>query len=224
MAIALDTSTYGSFVNPGTSLTWSHTVTGSNPVLLIGAIGDGTFDDLTSIAFNGVTSAIVQKGQGTADRWMYLYVLAAPATGAHNIVITGGNHYWTGFATSYTGVDQSTPIDSSAVVTTAGATSITTSTTVVASNCWLAGGGRSAGANVTAGTGTTNRAQETDFHSGGMYDSNGTVGTGSQSLQITWTGSSPGTFIVASLAPSGGAAAAWGPLLGLSNNRLVNTQ
>jgi len=203
MAIALDTSTYGSFVNPGTTLTWSHTVTGTNPVLFVGAIA-ATTDILTGITYNGVAMTLVGKGAGGSDRFIYLYVLAAPATGAHNIVVSSASSYLTGFATSYTGGHQTTPIDSFAVTTTAGADPLPGSTTVVAANCWLVATGRGTQSPVTAGALTTARAQESDFSSGGMYDSNGTVATGVRSLEINFSSSGAGAIIVASLAEAGG--------------------
>lgn len=223
MAIAFDASVYGSFVNPSTSLTWSHTVTGTDPVLFVGVQSDFS-DNITGATYNAVAMTLVGKGAGTSDRWAYLFVLPAAATGAHNVVVSGSSAYITGYSSSYTGGHQTTPIDSFSVTTTGSADPLTGTTTVVAANCWLIGTGRSVVSPVAAGASTTARAQETDFNSGGMYDSNGTVGTGSQSLQINPAGAGAGCLIVASLAASGGAAATWGPLLGLQNNRLVVSQ
>ncbi len=203
MAIALDTSTYGSFVGSGTSLTWSHTCTGSDLVLFVGVIANDTTDLVTGVTYNGVAMTLVGKENATTDRWTSLYVLAGPATGTHSVVVsTSSACYITGLSTSYTGGHQTTPIDSHVEAVAGSASSLTATTTVVASGCWLVGMGRSNISPVDAGTGTTERAQETDFNSGGLCDSNGTVGTGSQSLQITFGGSGQGTFVVASLAPA----------------------
>ena len=204
MAIALDTSTYGSYVNTATSLTFPYTVSGTDRELLVEVMGDYS-DLVTGATYNGVSMTLIDKCRGGVDRWLYLFGLVAPATGTHNVVVSASaSIYIQGCATSYTGVDQSNPIDSFAHATTSAGDPLTATTTVVATGCWLVGAGRGEVSPVTAGTGTTSRAQETDFNSGGMYDSNGIVGTGSQSLQIDFGGTSQGSLIVVSLTPVAG--------------------
>lgn len=211
MAIAFDAATNDSFT-VGTSHTFSHTVTGSNPVLLVGVQGDnstGADTGITGVTYNGVAMTLVDVvWRGVGKRACYLWRLAGPATGAHNVVISASSSVFIqGYSVSYTGVDQTTPIDSHNTTSGSSGTSLTASTTVVAANCWLVMFGQvDAGAQgqPTAGTGTTRRAQDTDFTSCGVFDSAGTVSTGSQSLQFTWSSTGGSVAAIASLTPVGG--------------------
>ncbi len=193
MALALDTST------TSTLGTYSHTCTGSDLILFVGVNGDTT-DTLTSITYNGVSMTIISKVQVPGDRWDYLYALVGPATGAHNVVISGASFHASA-AVSYTGASQTGQPDSFNTGTVTGNTVITVSTTVVAANCWLIMWGSVDGGTMAAGTGTTFRNGSL---AGGyaMFDSNGTVGTGSQSLQFN-TGATNGNKagVIASFKP-----------------------
>src|SRR4051794_29203748 len=120
MAIAHDASSDSSGQDGTlvTSLTWSHTCTGSNLVLLVGFVAsDGTDADrvIQSITYNGVGMTQAVLNDDTArDLTAGIYYLVAPATGAHNIVITFNGGTVTdcgGVGVSFTGVDQSNPLD-----------------------------------------------------------------------------------------------------------------
>jgi len=196
--IARDTSVNGGLVNPGTSLTWSHTCTGSNLILFASAFGDFS-DVITGATYAGVSMTLVGKVKGGNDRWCYLFVLVGPSSGANNVVVSASSSVAIdGQSASYTGALQSGQPDSS---NTKGqnTTSFTISTTVVASNCWLIGAFRDGSA--TAGAGA-NQLQG----SNGLFtaDSNGTVPTGSQSM--TYTNGSGADFggVLASFAPAAG--------------------
>lgn len=195
MAITYDTSANG--IAPGaTSLTYSHTVTGSNPILFVGVFTATTADTVTGVTYNGVAMTRINTRANATSR-AYLYVLPGCATGANNIVVTvSGAITIQGISLSYTGASQTGQPDSNATNQVTSNSTLTTSTTVVASNCWLvsfmslevAGG-------AAAGTGTTLRASQAANSS--MGDSNGTVGTGSQSMQ--WN-SNPGENLVVVMA------------------------
>lgn len=208
MAIAADTAFYGGFAS-ATSLTFSYTVTGSNTLLLVGVQGDTATDPITGVTYNSAAMTLIAKIHhvGTG-RWIYLYrlVIASPDGASHNVVISSSSSIFIqGFGESYSGVDQTNPIDSFNTGDSGpGVTTYTASTTVVGSGCWLASFfnlfSGSAGP-LTAGTGSTRRANDTNFTSSAIFDSNGTVGTGSQSMQANWSGGDSGSAVICSIAP-----------------------
>lgn len=180
MAIAYDATSRGT----GTA---SHTCSGSNRILILSVISQSGSSTPT---YNGVSMTPLTS-QTTAHHKHEVFYLVAPATGANNIVCTGG----TWVATSYTGVSQSSPIDSSNSGQTASYT-INVSTTVVASNCWLvsATGASFNSVSYTSNSNRTDRFTSTVIQPGTPYmntsigDSNGTIGTGSQSTTHSETG------------------------------------
>lgn len=129
--------------------------------------------------------------QTTAQHKHEVFYLIAPATGTNNIVCTGGT--WA--AASYTGVSQVAPIDSSNSGQTASYT-INVATTVVASNCWIVSA-TGASFNSNSYTSNSNRTDRftstviqpaTPYMNTSIGDSNGSVGTGSQSTTHSETG------------------------------------
>ena len=200
MALAVDTSTTGGNTTTANNLTWAHTCTGSNLILIVGVSNEG--NDTTGVTYNSVAltagpNIAPTSGNGGAKIWY----LINPATGANNIVVsrTGTTGGMSSTAASYTGAKQSGQPDSSNTGSVTPGTQLTISTTVVASNCWLVMWTDTSAAGETAGTGTTLRQAGSDGSD--MWDSNGTVGTGAQSLQINATsGNLVGAII--SIAPS----------------------
>lgn len=213
MAIALDIGVYRSFTT-ATSQTFSHTVAASpaDPFLLVMVQADNSSDVITGITYAGAAMSLVGTGkvQRALNRWCYMYYKAAPATGANNVVVSASSSVFIqSHSVSYTGVDQSAPIDGSSINNTASATSLTMTVSVTGANCWLAsfgqvdsGGGQGP---VNVGTGATRRSNDTDFGSTATFDSAATVGTGSQTIQHTWSGVGGGVGLACSILPSGGA-------------------
>lgn len=129
--------------------------------------------------------------QTTAQHKHEVFYLIAPATGTNNIVCTGGT--WA--AASYTGVSQVSPIDSSNSGQNTSYT-INVSTTVVASNCWIVSA-TGAAFNSNSYTSQSNRTDRfastviqpaTPYMNTSIGDTNGTIGTGSQSTTHSQTG------------------------------------
>lgn len=204
MPIALDTSTDGGVTNTTTTHTFSHTCSGADRILWVGAFGDEN-DNVSGITYNGVAMSRVGTAlESVSARRVYLYVLVGPATGANNVVITTSVTVdaLAGHAVSHTGATQSGQPDSSNTNTATAATSVTGSTTVVASNCWLVCVTRNELGAASAGTGTTQRVSSANGL--GMFDSNATVGTGSQSLQATFGSATEWGIVIASFSPSVG--------------------
>lgn len=206
-AVAFDTATDGTFVNGNgfTSLTWSATVTGANPIIIVDVTkGCASGGVPSGVTYNGVALTLVTSvgWGGVGPTITYMYYLINPSTGANNVVISFSstvNCYVAGMSASYTGVSQVSFPDSSNSNSGIG-TSISVSTTVVAANSWLVSVIGSNNGTITSGTNCTVRIQN-GAPGDGMADSNGTVSTGSQTATCTQGGTTTWAMITASLAP-----------------------
>lgn len=203
MAIAFDATDPGSQGAGSTTHSWSHTCTGSNLMLIVSAISDNNVDSITGVTYNSVALTKLASAQISGARYVYLWYLIAPATGANTVVVTSsGTEYSGGRSISYTGVKQTGFPDSQSTATSTGV-NITGTTTVVATDCWTVmvnvhdGGGW---APPTAGSGTTGRQLDSIA---GICDSNGTVATGARSLILDGgSGSGGNACVIASFAPA----------------------
>ncbi|HSX28216.1 MAG TPA: hypothetical protein VLF60_02090 [Candidatus Saccharimonadales bacterium] len=117
MAIAFDAvgpSSAGTGTANTTSITWNHTCTGSNLLLVVGVgVGSGLATTTTSVTYNSVsmTSAGKVYSDNQTDGYVELFYLAGPATGSNAVVVTCSvAKDLTGGSMSFTGVDQSTPV------------------------------------------------------------------------------------------------------------------
>src|SRR5262245_53884091 len=119
MAIAHDATSAPTPVSTtATSQTWSHTCTGTDLYLKVGVSIDGS-TTVSSVTYNGVS--LTQLGvadDGTANTRSEVWRLVAPATGAHNVVVTlAAAAKFHCAASSYTGVHQTTPTGTVATAT-----------------------------------------------------------------------------------------------------------
>jgi hypothetical protein len=117
MAVTIDAigpSAAGASVTGNTSLSWSHTCSGSNRLLVVGmAVGAGLTTNTSTATYNGVamTSAGKVYSNNQNDGYVQLFYLVAPATGANTVIVTCDQpHDMTGGSTSFNGVDQTTPV------------------------------------------------------------------------------------------------------------------
>lgn len=143
MALAFDAaaSTDGGAVS---SLTFSHTCSGNDRIIIVGvAAGDDDGRTVSSVTYAGVnlTQVRAQRLQtsGIPDKWVEMWYLVAPATGANNVVVTlsGAVSNWVAAGSiSLTGAAQTGQPDASndAVGTS---TTASVSVTTVADNCWV---------------------------------------------------------------------------------------
>lgn len=209
MAIAFDTYTAianWSSSNPATGL---HTCTGTERFLWVTGFFNSA-PSAVSATYNGVSLTQVSFFNDGTGNWQWTGYLIAPATGSNTLSVTrtgGGNMSIS--CSSYTGVDQTTPIDDSATdVFKASSTSHTTaSVTVGNANNWLINGFRNVdGRTITSSTATFRG--KTSIVIEEHWDSNGTVATGTQS--ITYTLSPAGRWGPSTLVSLAAAAAAGG--------------
>lgn len=214
--IAFDAATPG-LDGAATSLTWSHTCsTGANRILFVGAFGNTT-DVVTGCTYGGVAMTLIGKIQVPADRWLYLWCLVAPATGANNVVVSASSSVLISAASSsYTGASQTGQPDASTTNSATTGTSLATSVTTVADQCWTFLVFRSRGASApTAGAGTTVRAAGQLADGLLIGDSNGIVSPpASHSMTGQDVNSSDMAAIMASFSPAAGASSS-GALLAL---------
>lgn len=110
--VALDNCSTSSTTS-GTSLTWSHTVTGTNNYLVTTFHGvGGAVGEVSGITYNAVSMTLKQISTSASDPGpdVESFELVAPATGAHNVVISNPDSVpYVGSACSFTGVHQVTP-------------------------------------------------------------------------------------------------------------------
>lgn len=132
MAIALDTTVLkmnDGFVSGGTAVTWSHTVTGTNPVLIVEA---GIWQDapgtgsITAASYNGTAMTLGVAVTSTGMRSEIWYLLNAP-NGANtvSITITGASDGRRFASTSFTGVAAIGATTTSATATGSPSASVT---------------------------------------------------------------------------------------------------
>lgn len=187
MAIAFDSYAVGN----GSSKTWSHTCSGLSRILIVNILDyDDGYDTVTAVTYNGVSMTKFGTTGGYASPWY----LINPATGTNTISVTspGAASAIIAQSVSYTGVKQSGFPDSLIQTNSPGSSPYTMTTTVVASNCWLVSfcffvnGSQY----LSMSSNRTDRGQLQTSPASRWYDmlasdSNGTVGTGSQSTVIT---------------------------------------
>lgn len=202
-AVALDVATTGT--GTGTSITYAHTVTGSEPILYVSTNVNetATGDLITGVTYNAVSMNLVGKIADSTSYFAYLFVLPAPTTGANNVVISrsvsGGI---VGTSVSYTGACQVTAQNST--TGTANASSINMTLTTVASNSWvIAGASRHRG--WTAGANTTLRTPEGLYNmstadSGGLAGGSGTPG--SKTLAVTQADATASSWAISEIKES----------------------
>ncbi len=169
MAIAFDACTIAS----GGATTFAHTCTGSNRILFfVGHDGNTSAVTYAGVSMSVVTSLVLTGSSAAAFSPLKLWVLLAPASGANNLVLTGGGG---GVACSYTGAQQTGTISVFTTnVSSTSATALTTSLTTVEDNSWclIVEWGYFFGVQPTAGTGMVLRGASASLGSPGFFDSN----------------------------------------------------
>lgn len=211
-AIALDTSGTLATLGPGTSVTNAYTVTGSNPAICVAWNGENQASkSLTTITYAGTTmnnpggsELNFTNPSAGFDRWRRITYLLGCATGGNNIVVNYGASFpvYNGYASSYSGVDSAGSVGTS-TAGSASASSLTVTVSVPTANSWLVGYAASDANNVAAGTGATARGDTDGTTPRHLYDSNGAVGSGNQSMTATQTATGF-SWMAVSIPPAGG--------------------
>jgi prepilin-type N-terminal cleavage/methylation domain-containing protein len=113
--VSVDDTSTGS-TDGGSTITISHTTSGSNRLMLVGvSFNNDNSETVTSVTYNGVALTLEGTETNSDDARVELWSLVAPDTGTHNVVITFSaalaQQAVAGVMT-FTGVDQSTPLGS----------------------------------------------------------------------------------------------------------------
>lgn len=210
MAIAFDNAT--NVVNTSaTSVTDSHTATGSNLVAIVDTYVD-TGDNLTSLTYDGadILANQIAKIQLPGAGYMYMHYYVNPPTGAKNVSagISGGATRIELAVATYTGCSQTGVPDASNTGSAASGTSLSVSVTTIADNTWDVGFFTLNLKTATAGTNTTIRINGSGSQLSVITDSNTAQTPAGAFVQaVSWTGSNLNAGIVASLAPPGATSA-----------------
>ena len=205
LAIAFDAVT-GSILQGGsTTLTFSHTCSGTDRILFVAA---NTRDDdgaaISSVTYGGVAMTFINVSVlGISNYRLSLYYLIAPSTGANNVVITKPSS--TGdimaSAASYTGVKQTSQPDASTTATGSGSP-VTTNLTTIADNSWAVLAASNIDSDFVSGTNATLRST-TIKSTAVIADTNGPkTPAGSLSMTLTYSGTRQQGTVMASFAPA----------------------
>jgi hypothetical protein len=200
MAIAYDSYAIGT-AGAGSSLTYSHTCTGSDLILFV-SVFIQTSLTITGITYNGVAlTSIDGQTNGASNERIELWYLIAPATGANNIVISrsGSTGALQGRSTSYTGANQSSQPDASSK-SIATSTTLTDTVTTVADNCWAVWVIRNGVGSFSNYTGWTRRSSNSSVELGDSNSAKTPAGN------LTFTADPPSSTevydVMASFSPS----------------------
>ena len=180
----------------GNPTSFNHTVTGTNPFLVVGCAAPSASS--FAVTYNSVAMTFVRNQTSTDSNFFaHVYVLGNPSTGTNAVAASFG--YYAG-ASSYSGAQSSSTVDSSnsGNSNTSGGT-LTVSTTSVADNCWAVGWWEAGDRTLTLVTGTS-RATLDNFEF--LLDGNAAITPpGSTSLAMSWSNGNRVVGIIATIAP-----------------------
>lgn len=198
MAISYDTVVKGAATGQS-SLTVALTVGAiSNGMLHLALSNNSSTVTISSVTCNGVAMTLIDSQAAQANLIGYLYSLQNPTSG--NIVVTAsGNTNLALVAATYGGVKQTVTMDATTKGGGDTGSSHTGTLTTVLDNCWTVMASLAAGAPQTAGTGATERDEQTYI---ALYDSNGVVTPpGSKSMTVSFNATDSRAYVMASFAP-----------------------
>jgi hypothetical protein len=209
--IALD-ATSNATPAAASSLTWSHTVSGSNRLLHVSVAardGGGTNNDATGVTYNGVALTKVRDDSSNFGTYRSsVWRLVAPATGANNIVVTFAGTVGIvaqASGVSLTGVDQTTPDagNNGASDGNSTITSISASVTTTADNAWIIDVIKKGGDDIPADNGSQvaiYNVEDTGHY--GVSRLGPITPAGATSVGWTWTNAANAVYSAAAYAPA----------------------
>lgn len=180
-----------------TSASGPITTTGSDVTIVMESVTNGgvaantpTFD---GVAFTQVGSPYVIPSGPGAGNYMQTWILPNAHIGAGlTLQITSAASGFLGFAvTWYSGTDSVQP-DNFTPHTSSTGTSFSPSVTTTYNNSWIVVTGQQPSGTFSAGSGTVDRGQVIGY----IFDSNGAVAAGSNTLNMNQTPSALATYII----------------------------
>lgn len=203
--ISLDLATDGGATLTSATHTFSHTCTGTSLFLLVHAFTNVNSDTVTGATYNGVTMTLIKKTINSTDRFMYVFYLINPTTGAHNVVISANTaaNALGGNAISYKGARQTLQPDASSNISfTLGEGTLPVSLTTVRNNCWTALFTTASGTSAAASTNSTLRITNGTFGGEKIFDNNGPIIPPALYTMTTTGNGAPISFIMVSISPN----------------------
>lgn len=188
------------------SISLSHTVTGSNAILFAHVRESTIVDQDNGVTYNLVAMSLSIKNKNTAgdNTYAYDYHLVNPTTGAAKNITANflavESPALSG--SSYSGAAQSGQPDATGVLSenaASGGNHVIT-VNVVATNSWLLVSNYSQDLNPDSAVNGTLRTTAGNFFDD-FTDSNGTVGTGNQTIGYHWTGADHHNLVGLSFKP-----------------------
>jgi hypothetical protein len=195
-AVPANNIAFGSAADCGNASSCSVTTSGSNRALVAFVHGEVGTDNTPTCTYGGTSMTLVDKVQTPSDRWMYGFLLINPASGSNTLSCSGPTFIRI-LAASYTGVQQSGQPDNHTTNSASSATSLSTTYTVNHNNAWIVQNAYASGGTVSGGSGYTARGNNVD--SGQIFDSNGPVSSGSNTVAFSDSGSAQLSQIIISL-------------------------
>lgn len=188
-------------------------VSGTNPVGIVFVSGDTGSDSITSVTWNSVAMTKIAAVQTSGDRWNSVWCINNPASETTIAFNDNTENYWRNFNAYYTGA-VCPPVDSSNTGSNTSATSISVATTVVDAGSWLIAFQKDNAGGKTYSPSDDLTTMRANADAGGLAiaDSNGAVGSGSQTGTLSASGSANHGMIAFSLAPVAVAASPTIPL------------
>jgi len=137
-SIAFDSVTQPQAITD-TTLTFSHTVTGANPVLLVSCSDKSAASSvITGVTYDSVAATLADGERVPGDRYITEWVVAVPNTGTHDVVVSASETVSLRCsAISYTGVDDDAPYSSAISDTFTAVTDISIEQTPSTSTQWM---------------------------------------------------------------------------------------
>lgn len=181
-AVALDTATDGG-AQAASPKTFSHTVTGTNPIIVIGS--QTTPSAATAASYNSVAASLAVTTTDSGSYIAGLWYKLACATGSNTVSISSAANNLTGGATSYSGVlgapDATVNYTGTSGMSNPGTIAITS----VADNCWAVCAHNGISASIpVASTGTTQRYQ---VSGGTLFGDSGSAKTPAGTISMSAT-------------------------------------
>lgn len=212
MAVARDTASAAQSFGGGSSLSWSHTASGSDRYVRVSAGFTGfSSTTVSAITYGGNAMTLVANvtntsGWGGAGGFCYIWGYVAPSTSSQTVSLTlsAGSNAGAAGSVSYTGVDQTTP--SGDAVTGQGDSSFSAASVTVTdgatgdmvSDCITINAG-----GVSALTGLKTeafKAQDSGYY-GAAQDASGAA---SVTMDWSWTGNNSYAMAAAAIKQVGG--------------------
>lgn len=190
-AVAFDAASTGD-ASSTTSVTFSHTCTGSNLTLVIGGLANAASPSLSGATYNAVSATAGVHNTDTSNGFdQSIFYLANPATGANNIVISAtSSTALDGYGISLTGTAAS-PSGASATVAVTSSTTPSVSVTTTAANSWVVDSVIRAALGTdtesTTGTNQTSRAAVRNAGANAKLIGSTETTTATGSYTLSWT-------------------------------------